>query len=303
MRTESEQTAQPIRVSFFIVFCLFVVGFYGCTTISPHRKGDASQPHSGLFSHDLLDEAVGRFVDANGKVDYRALKNAPQLVEQYYAMVATYSPDSHPHLFPSRQHKLAYWINAYNAAAITTVLRYYPIKSVLDVKQPVFFFFLTDKSGFFFFQRLSFGGKTTSLYYLENSVIRKRFREPRIHFALNCASRSCPRLPREAFTANRLDQQLDRETRQFLSESRNFTIDHENRTIRLSEIFKWYRKDFVRWYEKRYPDRDADLLSYIALYLPADKSADLERIRNTYAVKFTDYDWGLNDQASAASDN
>lgn len=285
-------------LAFILLFCSVVV-LSGCTTIAPDRTaGPAPQPVE-VFDHALFNGILTRFVDAAGQVDYTALKQEPEQLERYYAQVSTYSPDSHPHLFPGRDHQLAYWINAYNAAAIKTVLRYYPIGSVLDVKQPPLFFFLSDKSGFFFFQRLSFGGATTSLYYLENSVVRKRYRDPRIHFALNCASRGCPRLPREAFTGARLDQQLDRETRRFLSESRNFRVDHSRRSIYLSEIFKWYKKDFVQWYEKRNPDRKGDLLSYITHYLPADKAAELKQIREDYTIRFDAYDWMLNDQAEA----
>jgi len=271
----------------------------GCTTIAPDRNAGPADPQVELFDHALFDQVVSRFVDADGQVDYPALKRNPKNLEQYYALVAAYSPDSHPQLFPGRDHQLAYWINAYNAAAIKTVLRYYPITSVLDVKQPAFFFFLSDKSGFFFFQRLSFGGATTSLYYLENSVVRKRFQDPRIHFALNCASGGCPRLPRQAFTGEDLDRQLDREARRFVSESRNFRVDHSTRSIYLSEIFKWYEKDFIRWHDKKYADRKGDLLSYIALYLPADKATELLQLRNGYTIRFVPYDWKLNDQARA----
>lgn len=291
------------RVNAHYVFMLIVVALVmsGCTTIAPDRTALPAAPPAKAFEHELFDHVVDRFVNADGLVDYAALQRSPQKLEGYYALVSAYSPDSHPLLFPGRDHQLAYWINAYNAAAIKTVLQYYPITSVVDVKQPALFFFLTDKSGFFFFQRLSFGGATTSLYYLENSVVRKRFQDPRIHFALNCASRGCPRLPREAFTGDRLDRQLDRETRRFMSEERNYRVDHSTRSIYLSEIFKWYRKDFVQWYEKRYPDRKGDLLSYVALYLPPENAAELKEIREAYTTRFTPYDWKLNDQASASA--
>jgi hypothetical protein len=78
-----------------------------------------------------------------------------------------------------------------------------------------------------------------SLYHLENGIIRKRFPDPRGHFALNCTSLGCPRMPRQAFSGKNLDGQLDMETRKFVAEERNFKVDYENNTIFLSEIFKF----------------------------------------------------------------
>ena len=268
----------------------------GCTTIHPLRGEPQAPPVGVSFSHDRFERVLTAFVDEDGRVDYAALQATSGDLEAYYQLVATYSPDSHPDLFPGKDHRLAYWINAYNATAIKTVLTYYPIDSVLDVENPWPFFFLTDKAGFFFFQRLSFGGATTSLYYLENEVIFERFDDPRIHFALNCASLGCPRLPSRAFTGEDLDRQLEHETRRFLAEGRNFTIDHAAQRIHLSTIFQWYEEHFTDWYGRRFPGRAATLLSYISLYLPPAKAETLQEISDRYRLHFVPYDWGLNDQ-------
>jgi hypothetical protein len=268
----------------------------GCTTIAPRIADDRSVSTTQTFSHERFDRVLQTYVDGQGMVNYSDLQKAPEDLEAYYQLITLYSPDSDPELFPSQQHQLAYWLNAYNAGVIKTVLTYYPIDSVLAVKNPALFFFLTDKAGFFFFQRLTFGGKTTSLYYLENQVIRKRFADPRIHFALNCASLGCPRLPRQSFSGDHLDNQLDRETRLFLSEKRNFEIDYRQRTIYLSAIFQWYQQDYIDWYQKMYPRNAASLLSYISLYLSADQAAQLNQVGDTFSIEFRPYDWRLNDQ-------
>ncbi len=275
---------------------IFMLLIFGCTAIKPNIPSEAPTAIPVTFSHAHYNRVLQQFVDSNGMVDYTSLHQDIRDLDEYYYLIATYSPDSHPNLFPSEDHKLAYWINAYNATAIKTVLTYYPITSVLDVKQPAVFFFLTDKSGFFFFQRLTYGGETTSLYYLENGVIRKRFQEPRIHFALNCAALGCPRLPQEAFSGEDLQRQLDEETRKFLSEERNFKIDHEEKIIYLSSIFKWYEKDFVDWIKDQIPHRKVTLLDYVALYLPAKKASELDNADGRYKIDFIPYDWGLNDQ-------
>ncbi len=285
-----------ISIWFTIAILMALWFLAGCTAIEPVMKTDVKLPEPQIFSHAYFGNLLLGFVDGKGLVNYEDLAKDPEDLDLYYRHIATYSPDSHPALFPTENHILAYWINAYNASAIKIVITHYPISSVLDVKPPAVFFFLSDKSGFFFFQRLTFGGKSTSLYYLENGVIRKRFNDPRIHFALNCSARGCPQLPREAFTGEQLDRQLDRETRKFLAEARNFTVNHQEKAIYLSSIFKWYEKDFLTWYNEKYPDHEATLLNYIALYLPSEKAGELKTYGSTYPLRFIEYDWTLNDQ-------
>jgi len=285
----------------YLLFVLFsLLAFAGCTAIKPLAVPERTMvgtPHP--FSHDDFTRVLYRFVNDQGRVDYTALKNDTRDLERYYLLLSTYSPDSHPDLFPTEQSKLAYWLNAYNAAVIKTVLTYYPISGVGDIRPPLLFFFLPQKSGFFLFQRVTFGGETTSLYFLEHRVIRKRFADPRIHFALNCASGGCPRLPRQAFTAEHLDEQLDHEARKFLAEERNLVINHEKKTVSLSSIFEWYESDFLTWLQHKFSGRKATLLDYVALYVSAEKAGELQRAAS-YAVRFIPYDWRLNDQRGRA---
>lgn len=268
-----------------------------CTEITPKLSIDGrSEAFPAGFSHRAFDQVLKQSVDSDGLVDYASLKKMPEILEHYYSAVVRYSPDSHPERFPTESERLAYWINGYNAAAIKIVLEYYPIPSVTAVKPPRALFFMPDKSGFFLFQRVCYGGIDTSLYGLENRVIRERFAEPRVHFVLNCASRGCPRLPREAFEGRDLDRQLERETRRFFSEARNFRVDVEAKRVYLSSILDWYREDFIDWLERRYPNRKADLLQFARLYLDQAGRRKLDRLPADYSIEFIDYDWRLNDQ-------
>lgn len=257
-----------------------------CTSVRPDPRIVVDTPAS--FSHDLLDRVLVEFVDDQGRVDYRRLADQRGDLDRYFALVAAIGPDNHPELFPTREQRLAYWMNAYNAAVITAVLESYPIESVGDVGLP------TMKAGFFLLQRIPIGGKTTNLYELENSVIRDRFHEPRIHFAINCASASCPKLPRHAFDANRLEAQLDEAARLFVSEPRNVRIDHDARTVHLSAIFDWYESDFVEWPADRLPDSPT-LLDYVSLHAAQPLRDQLRRAAD-YDIEFNRYDWSLNDQ-------
>ncbi|HIF50480.1 MAG TPA: DUF547 domain-containing protein [Thiotrichaceae bacterium] len=266
-----------------------------CTTISPVlNKVEKLQLDN--FPHQQFDQVLNQAVDEKGLVDYKTLKLQAEDIDAYYQLISQYSPDSHPELFSSEQHRLTYWINAYNAAVIKTVLNYYPIKGIEEVKPPFPFFFLPDKMGFFVFQKPIFGKVSTSLYYLENKVIRERFSEPRIHFALNCASRGCPSLPDYAFTGAKLEQQLEQEARRFFSEPRNFRIDCETETIYMSSIMDWYEDDFIDWYQLHYPEKKATLINFIRLYLSEETASLIEEHASAYKIEFIPYDWNLNDQ-------
>ena len=274
---------------------LLLATLAGCSTIRPTTAPPQIQ---GAFDHTLLDRVLTRFVDQRGRVDYTALQQDPDDLERYYAQVAAYSPDSHPALFSDQASQLTYWINAYNGATLKNVLTHYPIAGVADVKAPKILFFLPEKSAFFYLQRLLFGDKAINLYNLEHDIIRKRFAEPRIHFALNCASVGCPRLPQKAFSAANLEAELERETRYFLSEERNFRLDHAQKAIYLSELFSWYEEDFLTWYKQLHPDQPASILAYIRLYLPPAQKAALAQGAD-YQIRYTPYDWSLNDQRAA----
>jgi hypothetical protein len=268
------------------------------TTIEPLAEDPAHRPLEH-FSHELLEQVQRQYVDDVGRVDYKGLKAAPGTLEAYYRLLATYSPDSHPNLFPGAHDRLTYWINAYNAATLTAALTEYPITSVTDVKAPRVAFFMPSTSGFFYFRKLIFGGESYNLYDLENEVIRGRFPEPRIHFAINCASNGCPRLPQHAFTSDDLEEQLESETRKFANEPRNLRIDHDQRVVHVSSILTWYEDDYLAWYRGKFPEKDATLMNYLRLYLVPERIIELNRATG-YEVRAIPYDWGLNDQALAA---
>jgi hypothetical protein len=277
----------------------FASGLAGCTTQLPPdagllRRAEQESPGDG-FSHVAFDGVLERFV-RDGYVDYPGLLADRGELDAYYARLAARSPDSHPVLFAGRDAKLAYWINAYNASVLEAVLAYYPVDSVKDIEPPAGLFFLPRLAGFFYLQKITLGGVRYNLYDLENEVIRRRFEEPRIHFAINCASESCPRLPSRAFLPETLEAQLATEARNFIREPRNVEIDPEAGTITLSAIFDWFEDDFVEWTARSDGDRQAGLLDYIGPHLDAEQRAALALCADC-RVGFFEYDWAINDQA------
>jgi len=283
-----------------IAFALMLAS--ACTAVQPPRVAPPSLETTPDVAHADLDAVHRRFVDVNGRVDYHGLQRDPGRLDRYYLWMTRESPDSNPDRFPTTNDELAYWINAYNAAVLYTVVEYYPITSVTDVSAPFPLHLINDKIGFFFLQQVQIGGESTNLYDLENSLIRPRYEDPRVHFALNCASIGCPRLPQEAFAAARLDEQLERETFAFFAESRNLRFDHDEKKVYVSSILDWYESDFTEWLEKNHPDQPPTLLTYVSMYGPKIHNAALMRARQeNYEVDFIEYDWGLNDQNPPAA--
>ena len=179
---------------------------------------------------------------------------------------------------------------------MATVLAYYPISSVRDIRPPRLAFFFPRLSGFFVFHRVILGGHRISLYGLENRVIRRRFADPRLHFALNCGASSCPRLPSHAFKGSLLQKQLDREARKFAAEDRNVRVDVASQTIWLSSIFDWYEADFT--HSQVRSGVDATLREYVLSLLFGDKELSF-RTCSGCRIQFFPYDWLLNDRAAA----
>lgn len=276
-------------------FLLLLLVLAGCTSIRPVDSGLKPELVVEAFKYDDLARLLKMHVNEQGLVDYEGLAENPTDLDHFYKKLATFSPDSHPELFPTESDRLAYWINGYNATVLKGVITYYPITTVADVKPPTALFFFPDKSGFFFFQRFTYGKVETNLYYLENKIIRVRFQDPRFHFALNCASSSCPELPREPYLPEQLDSQLDREARSFINDKDNVRFDPSENILYLSSIFKWYEEDFVGWLGENHPIGHPTLRDYVLLYLAEPARGTLAARPEPPSLEFLPYDWGLND--------
>lgn len=241
------------------------------------------------FDHSRLNSVLAAYVDDQGRVDYTALKANRSTLDAYVDALAAASPVSHPDRFSTREDSLAYWINAYNALVLRGVIDAYPVKSVKDIK---------ILSGFFNRTRFTVGRESYTLNNIEHDILREDFNEPRIHAAINCASTSCPRLEPWTFDPERIDEQLEAVMHKFLNEPRNVTIDTTSREVTLSKILDWFSRDFTGWYERKFSVDDAHILDYVALYLRGERASGLD---STWKVRFHEYDWSLNDQASGAA--
>ena len=233
---------------------------------------------TGVFSHEQYDQVLQKYVDSQGRVDYSALKSDSQNLYSYLDLLAVASPDD----LPTLQDKLVFWINAYNALTIKGVLDHYPTKSVRKVK-PI--------GGFFRRIKFQVGRQTYTLYDIEHEVIRSNFGEPRIHFALVCASAGCPILENRAFLPDTLQEQLDNGAAKFINNPEKVRLDRKNRVLYLSKIFEWYAEDFEQTHDS--------VIDFVAEYLPEEDVAFLKR--KDVSVQYLKYDWSLNDQAHKQS--
>jgi hypothetical protein len=250
-------------------------------------------PEQG-FAHDSFEALLREYVTAEGQVDYKRWHASDTSVGQldaYLAAVSRYSPDNASHRFPERNDELAYWMYGYNAYVIKAVLDHWPLASVTDVKAPIE---AVKGLGFFYRLRFSFGGEYLSLLTVENNRIRSRYRDARIHFVLNCASESCPVARPELPTGKALDQLMQRAAHEFVNDPDNVFVDHEIRTVFLSTIFKWYKKDFLNDLRAKGRPADRGLIDYVATIATGTIKNDLDAA-DGYTVEFRDYDWRLND--------
>ncbi len=219
----------------------------------------AEEPHK-IFSRTTYDhfgwaEVLLRFVDADGQVDYASLEDHPQALESYLDQVKTISPMNRPELFPSQNHALAYYVNAYNALVFRGVLN-------LPAGKDTVWGWTGTGAGFFVGNKYQLGGERMSLNKLENEIVRAQFHDPRIHAALNCASRGCPRLPQEPFEAEILDSQLTAAMTEFVNQEGNCRYDSASTTVHLSKIFDWFRSDF-KDYEAGQAGSGGTLIDYL----------------------------------------
>ncbi len=228
----------------------------------PNASHGADLPHADSAAPSAYDTLLQKYVTAAG-VDYAAWhKNQDDLaaLKKVVDFYATTRPPG------KRNESLAWHLNAYNAWILHNILEKYPTDGPLD-----------SETFFFHGKRIKVSGKKTSFDHLEQKLIRPTFKEPRIHFALNCAAESCPPLYNKAFTGKTLDAELQRLTETFINEH-NQGVVVSNDSVRVSKIFEWYKDDF---------GGKNGIIPYINRYRnePVPTDADLE---------FMDYSWQLN---------
>ncbi|WGK65394.1 DUF547 domain-containing protein [Croceiramulus getboli] len=227
--------------------------------------GDLSsitEQSSASLDHSNWDALLKKHVNQEGLVDYQGFQDDRQSLENYLTYLSGQQPDDSW----SIQELLAYYINLYNAYTVELILDNYPTQSIKDIE------------GAWTKAIVPVGDRTLSLGGIENGVLRK-MNEPRIHFAINCASISCPKLLREAYTASGIEEQLERATREFINSDKN---EISAQDPKVSSLFDWYRKDYL-------VRGNSSVIEFINTYSNTKINPGVE-------LNYLDYNWGLNAQ-------
>ena len=241
---------------------LWVCLFWGATVFLAPGRSNATVDH-GIYA-ELLEKYT-----QNGSVNYQGFKNAEIKLDQYLEVLENTDVKK-----LSRDERFAFYINAYNAWTIKLILTGYPgIKSIKDLGS---IFKSPWKK-----QIARINGDIITLDHIEHDILRPRFKDPRVHFAVNCASKGCPPLRPEPYRADILEQQLDEMTQAFINDSRRNRL--EGRTLYVSSIFKWFSEDF-----------NNDVVDFFLKYAQGDLKKKLEKSKSNIKVKYLDYDWSLN---------
>lgn len=211
----------------------------------------------GKPDHSVFNSLLSSYV-SNGNVNYNGFKGSQAKLKTYISDLTTNAPAGDW----SRNEKLAYWMNLYNAATINLILDNYPLKSIMDL----------DGGKPWDTKRVTVDGKSYSLNDIEHKIIRPTFKDARIHFAVNCAAKSCPPISSTAFTGKNVNSELNRITKAFINSSAN---QISGSSMSISKIFEWYAEDF------------GNITEYINKYSSTKVSSGAD-------VSYIDYDWALN---------
>ena len=237
----------------------------GCSAVPTSFTPSDPLPPEQL-SHRVWHELLGTHV-RDGVVDYPAIRRQGQL-PSYVSLLNRVDPGR-----LSAGERLAFWINAYNAFAVTGILDGYAPDT------------LFGRYRYFIARDYSIGRQPVNLYNLERGILIAQFHEPRVHFAIVCASTSCPKLQSWAYEGQHLDEQLNRVTSEFVNDPLRNRFDRSRKVASLSMIFKWFAKDFEA--------RSGAILSFVAGYVQ-DPSLKQDLLAGDYTVEFLEYDWSLN---------
>lgn len=270
---ESNRGDAMVWLRILMLIQLAAVG--GCSTVPSTFHPNPAIP-SRTFSHHLWDQVLRAHV-ADGQVNYQGMAKDKRFAE-YLADLNHVDPNA----LPTRADRLAFWINAYNAFAVKGIIDGYSPRS------------LWGRYRFFIARDYRVGGETINLYDLERSLLIPDFKEPRIHFAIVCASASCPKLRSSAYVGEELDRQLDEAAREFINDPAKNRFDRDNHVARLSMIFNWFTHDFAA--------HSGSLMQYVKRYLN-DPALVHELEQTPYTIEFLDYDWSLNGTPPRSADD
>jgi len=237
-----------------IYLLLFVAALFQESKAIMHAKVD----------HQQWNQLLQKHVSASGQVNYQGMKQNIAQLDSYLKELAALPPQNDW----TKNETMAYWINAYNAFTVKLILNHYPLKSIMEVNN--------GKAWDLKFIKID--GQEYSLNDIEHDILRKNYKDPRIHFAVNCASISCPKLYNKAFSADLLEKQLNQLSKSFINNASKNSLQKER--IKISKLFEWYKDDF---------SMKGSVIDFLNQYAEID-------INSNAQISYKAYDWNLNSQ-------
>lgn len=224
-----------------------------------------SQEH---LKHDQWTRLLQTYVSVTGNVDYKEIKANEAELDAYLEVLSK----NHPTAEWDKNDQLAFWINAYNAFTVKLIVKNYPVVSIKELGGSIYKVNTPWDEKF-----IHIGDETYDLNNIEHGIIRKEFNDPRIHFAVNCASISCPPLRNEAYVGSKLNAQLNDQTKRFINDPTKNKITKNK--AQLSKIFTWFKGDFTA--------SGLSVVEFINQY------SEVKMTKKT-KITYFDYDWNLN---------
>ncbi|MFN8359030.1 MAG: DUF547 domain-containing protein [Candidatus Kapaibacterium sp.] len=243
---------RPI-VQYLVVVMTALLASYGCM-------------RAQIINYVAYDSLLQKNV-AGGKVYYNGFRN--MMFEEFIYSLYSIHPDEF-----TKNDQLAFWLNAYNAFVIHSVKNYGELSSP------------KQKVGFFDFDKFEVAGMTLTLNQIENDMIRPLFNTYLVHFGLVCAANDCPNLPSKAYCGATVRQQLEQNARDFIRSPKGAQLDRAGKTLRISQIFNWYKRDFEMGGKK--------LVDIIALYASPEDADFIKKNKADITIEFMEYDWKVN---------
>ena len=295
MRAEytHKRVKQMYRKQYQKIKAIVLVAVVGLSSISIH----AGQTDKQGFDYSDYNAVLKKFVNEEAMVNYKKLKAERQQLDSFVTSLGKLPKQTYEKW--DEKQKIAFWLNAYNGLTLKAIIDNYPIKSSWLKSRIYPKNSIRQISGVWDKIKFNVMGQKLTLEHIEHKILRVKFNEPRIHMALVCAAMACPPLRGESYTGEKLDDQLDDQTRLFLGDSEKFKIDSRKDIVHLSEILKWFDDDFAR---KHSPERNigrhnkkmSSVLSFIAPYL--EESEKNYILSGKFKIKYIKYDWSLNEQ-------
>ncbi len=264
---------RTVKWGYYLITGIILFLIIGVWQILPGKNIQFSSTNASIKpDHKIWNELLNNYVDDNGLVDYQGFAQDRLKLQSYLDDLTTNPPDKEAW---SQAEQMAFWINAYNAFTVELILEYKPPESIKDIGSKIQVPFINSPWDIEF---IEIKGEKLDLNNIEHDILRNEFEEPRIHFAIVCASYSCPKLRNEAFIASKLENQLSEQASLFINDSSRNEITESS--INISKIFQWFSGDFTK---------NRTLIDFLNKHSKTHINKDAR-------IDYKDYDWSLNRQ-------